>query len=828
MTGERWNRVQDIFHAVSDIADPALRAAEVQRLSKDDAEVRREVERMLAFDGEDSVLESGPAAFDSETAAPRQIGPYVIESVLGEGGMGTVFLARRPDLDVPAAIKVLRDAWISPARRRLFALEERTLARLDHPNIARLLDANTLDDGTPYFVMEYVDGKPLDAAYCERAGHRIRERLLLFRAVCEAVQFAHGQAVIHRDLKPSNILVRPDGTVKLLDFGIAKHMVSAGGNPDMTRTGLRLLTPAYASPEQVRGEPASVQMDVYSLGVILHLLLSGRLPSDEEELKPSMIVRRSGSALLEAAESEWADLDVLCLTAMHKDVQKRYASVEALIRDIDHYLRAEPLEARPDSLGYRAGKFLQRNRNAVIAAGSALVAVSALIAFFVYRLAEERNTALAEAARTQRIQSFMRNLFQGGDAEAGPEKDLRVETLIDRGVHEARTLDKDPEAQAELYQTLGDIYHKLGKLEQAEAMLTAAVEMRRSPDNVVALAMLRTDQAKIDEAEKMAREGLQLARTSLPAGHPTIASATDALGKVLEEKGDYDGAIRELSEAVRLRAPGGDTAEHAGSLYELGNAYFYAGRYKECEQINQRVLAMVRKIYGERHPRVSEALTNLGAIQQDQGNYKEAEHYHREALALVRGFYGDQHYRTAASLTMVGRALVFQKRAPEAEPLLRQALEIQEHVFGPAHPRVASALNELGTVHLTLDRPAEARPHYVRMAEIYKAVYSGKHYLIGTALSNIGSTYMAEKNYPTAEPYFREAVAMFRETQGTDHINLGIAQIKLGRTLLRQNKIAEAEQSTSAGYAIVQKQVNPSASWLNSARADLEAIRKLK
>ncbi|BDC52640.1 hypothetical protein F183_A49550 [Bryobacterales bacterium F-183] len=828
MNSERWEQVQAIFHAVWDIADPAVRAREIAKLAGGDAGLQQEVEQMLAHDAGDSVLDRG-AALVSESTSQRQIGPYTVERVLGEGGMGTVFLARRTDLDAPAAIKVLRDAWISPARRKLFAQEERTLARLDHPNIARLLDADTLDDGTPYFVMEYVDGQALDAAYCDRAGHRIRERLQLFRAACEAVQFAHGQAVIHRDLKPSNILVRPDGTVKLLDFGIAKHLAAGGGNTaEMTRTGLRLLTPAYASPEQIRGDQASVQMDVYSLGVILHLLLSGRLPSAEEELKPSMIVRRSGQALLEATASEWADLDVLCLTAMHKDVQKRYGSVEALIRDIDHYLRAEPLEARPDSLGYRAGKFLQRNRRPVIAAGLAMAAVSLLIAFFVYRLAEERNHALAEAARTKRIQLFIRNLFQGGDSEAGPEKDMRVETLIDRGVQEARTLDKDPEAQAELYQTLGDIYHKLGKLEQAEAMLTAALEMRRTPDHVVALALLRTDQARMEEAEKMAREGLRLANTSLPAGHPVIASATDALGKVLEEKGDYDGAIRELSEAVRLRAAAGDTAEHASSLYELGNAYFYAGRYKECEQINLRVLAMVRKMYGPRHPRVSEALTNLGAIQQDTGNYTEAERYHREALELVRGFYGDRHYRTAASLTMIGRALVFQKRAPEAEAMLRQALEIQEQVFGRVHPRVASALNELGTVHLTQDRPAEARPHYLRMAEIYKAVYAGKHYLVGTALSNIGSTYMAEKNYPTAEPYFRDAVAMFRETQGADHINLGIAQIKLGRTLLRQNKIAEAERATSAGYAIVQKQVNPSASWLNSARADLEAIRKLK
>ncbi len=792
----------------------------------------------------------------AEPVAPaeayQEVGQYRIQRVLGEGGMGTVFLGVRADLGSVAAIKVLRDAWISPARRERFSLEQRTLALLDHPNIARLLDADTLPDGTPFFVMEYVDGEPLDERYCDTHERTIPQRLRLFRSVCEAVQFAHQHAVIHRDLKPSNILVTPEGTVKLLDFGIAKHLDTLDAEGDMTRTGLRLMTPAYASPEQLRGERAALHTDVYSLGVLLYLLLTGRLPFDvssqthleaaalqaeRDPVRPSLVARRvmekspGGRQLLAASGSAWADLDVLCLTAMHKDVQRRYASAEALIRDIDHYLRGVPLEARPDTLGYRMGKFVRRHRQAVAASAAAVVAVAALVVFFTIRLAAERNAALAEAARTQRIQRFMMNLFQGGDTEAGPAKNLRVETLIDRGVQEARTLDQDPAVQAELYQTLGEIYRKLGILEQADGLLHSALERRRAlagasgpgvAESLVALGQLRVDQARLDDAERLARSGLDLSKRTRPPDHPEIATATDALGRVLEEKGDYDQAIPVLKEAVRMRSiPGSSAADLAGSLYELANVYFYAGRYQEAEALNQRVLTISRSIYGERHPRVAETLINLGAIQQDLGHYLEAEKFHRQALPITQAYYGKDHYRTASNITMVARALVFQKRLEEAVGLLTQALAIQESVFGKTHPRVASALNELGNVAVARRQFDDAKAAFRRMADIYREVYAGKHYLIGTAISNLGSAYMGNQEWLRAEGLFREAVAMFSQTLPADHLNIAIARIKLGRTLLRQKRYAEAEVETGAGYRILAKQASPAVSWLNSARTDL-------
>ena len=330
--------------------------------------------------------------------ALEEIGPYRIVRMLGEGGMGVVYLAERADLGNLVAIKILRDAWLSPARRERFITEQRTLAQFNHPSIARLYDANALGDGTPWFAMEYVDGVSL-TEYCTRHNCSIGERLKLFRAVSEAVQYAHEHAVVHRDLKPSNILVKSDGSVRLLDFGIAMQLESIAKPVDQTRTAVRLMTPAYAAPERIRGERAGVHTDVYSLGVVLYELLAGRLPFDisqktpaeaasmitaEEPVKPSSTARHTGTRAASRTIA-WNDLDVLCLTAMHKDPKRRYPSVEAFIRDVNHYLNDEPLEARPDSWPYTLGKFFRRNWQSLSVTG-AMIALMIVVVSLAVRL----------------------------------------------------------------------------------------------------------------------------------------------------------------------------------------------------------------------------------------------------------------------------------------------------------------------------------------------------------------------------------------------------------------------------------------------------------
>ena len=438
MESARWEQIQAVFHAVADLPEPDRRAA-VQTACGQDSGLAADVLALLDEDAHRASLidrdldDLAHQTLDSRFAANHldEFGPYRPRAVLGEGGMGVVYLAERRDLGSLVAIKVLRDAWLSPARRERFESEQRTLAQLNHPNIALLFDAGILDDGTPWFVMEYVEGAPL-TDYCRQHGCSINERLRLFRSVCEAVEYAHTQAIIHRDLKPSNILVKENGAVKLLDFGIAKQIESLEEGADPIRTALRFMTPAYAAPEQISGGRPDTRSDVYSLGVILYELLAGRLPFNlskrtpaEAELaimrgeaeKPSAVAAKHHS-ILRASKAAWRDLDVLCLTAMRREAERRYQSVEAVMRDIDHYLKGEPLEARTDSLSYRAGKFITRNWRQVLATAVVFALVVAQLVFFTVRLATARNAALTQAARTQRIQRFMLNLF-GGRRQGG-------------------------------------------------------------------------------------------------------------------------------------------------------------------------------------------------------------------------------------------------------------------------------------------------------------------------------------------------------------------------------------------------------------------------
>jgi eukaryotic-like serine/threonine-protein kinase len=410
----RWEKIQSLFHDAAALPEPE-RLPHLRSVCDGDEKLLAEVLSLLEEDSHGASLldrdvsDIAKRVFDDpiDSLPFREFGPYRIEKRIGEGGMAVVYLAKRKDLDSLVAVKILRDAWLSPARRERFAAEQRTLAQLNHPSIARLYDANTSPDGTPFFVMEYVEGAPL-TRYCHDHNCSTTERLQLFRAVCEAVLYAHQRGVIHRDLKPSNILVREDGAVRLLDFGIAKHIENFGESVEQTATGLRLMTPAYASLEQIRGEPVGIHTDVYSLGVILYELLCGRLPFDlsgctpaqaekiiaeKEAEKPSSVIEQMSEPkerpkdIAVARKTFSAELDALCLTAMHKDAALRYHSVDALIRDIDHYLKGEPLEARPATAPYRIRKFFSRNQRSLTWALTMLliVAMAALAVMFAVR-----------------------------------------------------------------------------------------------------------------------------------------------------------------------------------------------------------------------------------------------------------------------------------------------------------------------------------------------------------------------------------------------------------------------------------------------------------
>jgi serine/threonine-protein kinase len=579
---------------------------------------------------------------------------------------------------------------------------------------------------------------------------------------------------------------------------------------------------------------------VYALGVILYELLAGRLPFELADRTPNEAVAlilegplQRPSAVVHARGSAWGELDVLCLTAMHRDAARRYATVDALIRDVDHYLHGEPLEARPDSFGYRARKFVGRHRRGVATAVAALVVLIALVGFYTVRLRAARNTAVAQAARTERIQRFMLTLFEGGDPNEGPADSLRVVTLLDQGVQQAASLGNEPAVQAELHHTLGGIYEKLGRLDRADTLLTRALAERRAlhgsedPDvatSLVALGLLRVEQARVPEGEKLVRDGLAMTRRLRPPDHPDIAAADVALGRALQARGAFDEAIRVLDEAVRLQSASGTmTRDLAVTLNVLAVAHLYAGHFPVADSIYRRALATDRQLYGPGHPQIGTDLSDLASVLFEQGSYAESERLYRQGLAIFERWYGPDHPQTAGILMLLAQPLIKQSRAAEAMPLLERALAIQERVYGRVHPRVAGTLNALGAAAGEQGRQAEAERYYGRTAEIFRAVYGPEHYLVGASLGNEATTWIERGDGARAERLLRDALRIYAKALPPEHPYVGIARLKLGRALVRQARWRDAERELTAGYAIVSKGSAPSSPWLVKGRQDLVA-----
>lgn len=856
MNPKRWSAVEAVFSQAVDLPSdlkPEERRRAVLELCGGDEEIFAEVSEMLEEDAHAHPLLDGgldEAARTVIDAGPlpsliqRQIGPYRLLRLLGEGGMGVVYLAERTDIGSKVAIKLLRDSWFSPMRRQRFQVEQHTLAQLNHPSIARIYDANTLEDGTPWFVMEYAEGVPLTEHLKARSASA-HECLALFARVCEAVEYAQSHAIIHRDLKPSNILVSESGEVKLLDFGIAKQLTEEDSDSRATTTGLRLMTLAYAAPEQLSGGAVGLYTDVFALGVLLFECVTGRLPhsariedrvrSVQTEIeKPSHVIRREKPDVpRQLSRPEWVDLDVLVLKALEPEPARRYGSAGALLRDLKALLTGQPLDARPADWRYMLSKFARRNRRSLLAAAAVAVIVSATAAFYTVRLQRARDAAIREAARTLRIQQFTENLFEGGDHAAGPSADLKAVELLDRGRFQAAGLSGDPEMQADMQETLGGIYRKLGKIDVAEPLDNAALAEWRKllgpgdpkvARSLIALAELKKDEGRFDEAEGLARQGLEIDRKSPAATHADTAAALVALGSILEVRAKYDEARQVLQEALRMQPQdSGDSAARAENLLELANVTFYQGHYDESASLNQQALDIDRRLFGEQHPAVAEELNNLGAIEADRGNLAASEANYRQSLAIVERWYGPDHPETAANLTALAQTLTSEKRDADAQACLERALAIQQKANGPIRATVGTTLNQLGILAFQEKNYGAAKKYFTQAIETWRQYYGDQHPYIANAISNLGSICQQQKDYACAEKMYREAVRRFDE-KTAESVNAAIAHVKLGRTLLSEQKFGEAETTTLAGYNYLVKHAAPGNVYLTNARKDLAAI----
>jgi serine/threonine-protein kinase len=849
LTPERWAAVQAVFHKIADVPK-SERDAVLAGLCGADTALEQAVRELLRGEDQDvSVFDEGVDAVAgrvlTQAMPAASYGPYRVERLIGEGGMGVIYLATRDDVGQTVAIKVLRNVWLSQMGRQRFAAEQRALARLSHPSIASLYDADTEPDGTPWFAMEYVEGRPLiEAAHHHGLG--FVERVRLFRDVCEAVQHAHQHLIVHRDLKPSNILITPDRRVKLLDFGIAKPMdLLDDESSARTATAARLMTLNYAAPEQLTGGVVGIHTDIYALGVILYELLAGRVPLDLTGLAPletqTMLVdrvpvkpsaaAREREAGVQASRSNWADIDVLCLTALQKSPERRYRTVDAMIGDVDRLLTGRPLSARADSMAYRAGKFVRRHWQGALVTAAAVVVVAGLSGYYTVRLRVARDAAVAEASRASRVLLFMEKLFEGGESDDAPARDLRVLTLVDRGAREARSLHAQPEVQAELYEVLGTIYQSLGELQKADELLQASLKAARTsgtgqePTSLIALGLLRSDQAKLEEAESLTRAALDAATRTLPPEHPTVAKAQLALGKVLRDRGQYAQAVEHLERAVAGYSTSPQTEAELGvALTELANTHYYAGRLDLSERLNERVLALDRRTYGDAHPAVADDLINLGAIQDALGRSPAAVPRYREALAIFEQWYGPRHPETASAMTGLAQVLLRLKQTDEASPLFTRAHDIFNATYKESHPRKAMALTGIGLVALERRQFEVADDAFTRSLQIYRDVYGAKHSRLAAMLVNLAALALARQDTGSGERLLREALQMYEATLPGTHATTAATRVRLGQYLIAQRRYPEAEeQLLLAKQVLAQQPVPPIA----SLRAATEALAQV-
>lgn len=833
MNAEYRARVEEIFESLADLPRSEQRRL-LEKMCGSDSGLLNDVDSLLIADATAQPLldESLPSLagmlFDTPAPVPGKVGRYIIQNLLGEGGMGAVYLAEREGLGDLVAIKFLRDAWGSPIRRERFASEQRLLARLTHRSVARLYDAGVIDQ-TPWFAMEYVDhGVPV-TQYCRDHPCPLRRRLELFVAACEAVSCAHRNLTVHLDLKPSNILVNVDGEVKLVDFGIAKS-ISAGGDISRTMTALQMLSLEYAAPEQIRGEGVGVETDVYSLGVVLFELLTGKRPFDSsssspaeilqrldaEPEKPSMMARGRAARVetelppVVATKSEWADLDVLCLKAMHSDRHRRYATVDALLQDVQRFLAQQPLQARPERFTYRLRKFVARNRRAVVASALVIAFITLMASFFTYRLIETRNRAIASQARTDRIQRLMLSLFEGDDdTDAGPSTSLTALALLQRGVQQADTLSAEPDVQAELRFTLGDLFRKLGRMDQALPLLRTAHAQRAvllGPSDPlvlktqIALSRVLAEKGELDEARKLANDALEKTKSRYPNDSAAISEPMGALGKVMLFKGDYAAAIETLEQTLRIAPSEPLTNAYAEALTDLANAQYQNGNPAAAEKLNLRGLELDRKLLGNRHPSVAVDLYNLAAIKTDRGDYRESEQLLRQSLQIMDAWYGKNHPRTSGTVLLLGRTLQYQSRWKEAGELYQRAYGIATQTFGPDHFRVAIVLNYKAMLAAERGDADEAERNFRRSAAIFAKDFGERHEFYAVQLAGTGYASVLRGDYARADKSLKPAMELLEKRLPEGHRLLALVRLWFGKSLAGQRRYREAEYQVSKAW----------------------------
>ncbi len=785
-----WQQVEEVFwSALEQTAEN--RAAYVQSACAGDENLRAEVEAMLRSHEQAGDFMGQPAyqmnaqLLDQETGALQigeTFGDYRILSLLGEGGMGEVYLAEDTKLDRKVALKLVKSGLGRANLLRHFRREEKILAGLTHPNIARLYGGAVTPDGIPYFVMEYVEGERLDR-YCDTRKLKISERLHLFRTICSAVSYAHQHLVIHRDIKPANIRVTAEGEPKLLDFGIAK-LVDPQSDPigEQTMTLQSVMTPEYASPEQVRGEGVTTASDIYSLGVVLYELLTGQRPyriksrrpdevaraiSEKEPTKPSTALARAIDPKSKIQNPKWlrGDLDNIVLMAMRKEPSRRYASVAQFSEDVRRHLEGLPVVARKDTVGYRSAKFIQRHRVGVAAA--ALVTL-AIIAGLIAALWEARQ-ARAQRDVAQRINTFLQDML-GAAAPEVKGIDVKVTDLLsDASSRAKRELANQPQVMADVLMTLGRTYISLGQYPPAEANLRAALQASLKANGELHpttattmgwLGLALAYQNNVAEGEQISRKAVELQRKLHPQGHEDLGVALYALGLNLIYRNEPKAAQPFLKEASALikKHLGETHGYYMSTLVMLAMAHEKAGEVDVAEPIYRQAIVVGGRVESRYRIYLAQAQLYLGVLLINKTAYPEAESLLQQSETTYRDVLGGDTNSSVGSVKANLGWLYFLKGDyARAEDEDTKAIGILRKYLAPEHPVTASAMATLGLALTRDGKAVEGEPYLRKALTIRKKVLPPGDFMIPYAASALGECLTVQKRYAEAEPLLTES-----------------------------------------------------------------------
>ncbi|SMO40922.1 serine/threonine-protein kinase [Fodinibius sediminis] len=849
MNHNHWDRIESIIDQVLTLPEHRQQAY-IEQACEGNEELKGEITLLLEsiFDSKgwlenpgefkeslyEDIANEQASLSDSATLLGYTIGAYTLEELLGEGGMGAVYLARRSDgaFEHQVAVKVIREGRASETNIRRFQQERNILAGLNHPGIAKLFDGGVTDDGFPYFVMEYVDGVPIDQ-YCQKRNLSLNHRIALFTDVLKAVRHAHENLVIHRDLKPDNILINTSGEVKILDFGISKLLVDNDNSISLTQTRNRILTPRYAAPEQIRQQAVTTATDIYALGVVLYRLLWQSYPynidSASQYQLEQCIVKKPPQPPSANAQPEdprqikqiKGDLDAIALKAIRKEPEERYRGISEFIEDLHRLEQGLPVSAREGSSLYQVKKILSRHKKGMSMAAGGMALLLALIGFYTQRIAEERNQAQLEAAKARETKDFMLNIFNQTNParESYSGNDISAKSLLVSGIDKVENnLSDQPATYIELLVSIGDALENISAYESSEQAYTKALNKSRNyyGKNAPKTAAVLSDMATLErirgnqqQAESLIVRALNMVEQNQEGPSLDFAHKYAIYGQIKAFQAEYDSAQTLYYKADHhYTASGNSQSVHRyTTLDNLAEVEIRLGEYAQAEEHLLEVHRFYEEFYQQPHYNITQTLSSLGGLYAHMGKYQKSNQYLQKSIDVKTTLLGPDHIALATTYDALSVNYRELNELDKAEEFASRSLSLKKTVHGKKSLPYSYSLNNLGLVFLDRKEYDRAQASYEETISIKESLLEPDHPSLGVAYYNYASVLQDIGDLEEAKSYFERTLAIDKEAYSPEHYGVAIDYNALASVLTELGSLSRADSLFSLSGAIYSKEL---------------------